>query len=171
MKNFGIFVLGIILGAIIMYFYFSKDQTEMPNTIAEVKIPGLITPKEAKTLDQAFNLKHRIINDSLFKGSETGDNRSSWWALEDIQNYINYAENEAGELGYTMNGLRVYLGAYPSAKGETGLTTMFFIPTGSKNTSQGNTFPIYQDAGKDIPGSKGLNIGQQGDPPDANYPN
>ncbi|WP_231850219.1 hypothetical protein [Winogradskyella sp. PG-2] len=71
-------------------------------------------------------MKHKIINDSLFRKSTTrGDNRSSWWSIEDIQNYINYAENQAGELGYTMDGLRIYLGSYPNSKGETGLTTLF----------------------------------------------
>ncbi len=170
MKNFGLLILGIILGACAMYFYGSIDQEEITSQSRAVAPKGIITPAQAKVLDLAFNKKHRIINDSLFKKStDGGDNRSSWWSLEDIQSYINYAENQAGELKYTMDGLRVYLGSYPNVKGETGLTTLFFVPTGYKNTAQGSMLPMQIGHG-DIPGGDGLNIGQQGKPPGANYP-
>lgn len=171
MKNFGLFVLGIVIGALAVYFYCCKGNMEMTLEPPLNAPKGIITPKEAKVLDQAYNLKHRIINDSLFRNStDGGDNRSSWWSIEDIQDYINYAENQAGELGYTMDGLRVYLGAYPDTKGQTGLTTMFIIPTGVKNTSQGSFFTYPQGGGIDIPGGNGLNHGGSGQPPSANYP-
>jgi hypothetical protein len=171
MKNFILLLLGIIIGALAMYFY-SSNSTENV-TMNEIAAPkGIISPKEARGLDQAYNLKHRIISDSLFKKSTNGgDNRSSWWSIEVIQNYINYAENQAGELGYSMDGLRLYLGSHPDANGETGLTTMFFIPTGVKNTSQGALFTYPQGIGSnDIPGGDGLNDGGKGMPPSANYP-
>lgn len=169
MKNFGLFILGAIIGASAVYFYCCNDfDVTDPPEIVEPK--GLITQKEAKVLDEAYNLRHNIISDSLFKNTETGDNRSSWWPIENIQNYITYAENQAGELGYTLDGLRLYLGAHPDADGETGLTTIFFIPTGTKNTSQGSVFPSLQSGSEDIPGGDGLNFGQQGHPPGANYP-
>lgn len=170
MKNFGLLILGIILGALVMYYYCCNDDQTAMTTESTIEAPkGLITPAQAKVLDAAYNFRHRIVSDSLFKNTETGDNRSSWWSLEDIQNYINYAENQAGELGYTMDGLRLYLGAYPDTKGETGLTTMFFIPTGYKSTSEGSMFPV-QGGGGDIPGGGGMNFGHQGKPPGANYP-
>jgi hypothetical protein len=168
MKNFGLLILGIIVGASAMYFYCIKDETVAVNSLSAPK--GLITPEQAKVLDVAFDLKHRIINDSLFKKStDGGDNRSSWWSIADIQNYINHAENETGELGYTMDGLRLYLGSYPDTKGETGLTTMFFIPTGYKNTAQGSMLST-RGASRDIIDADGLNVGQNGNPPSANYP-
>ena len=171
MKNFGLLVLGIILGALAMYFYCNNDdQMGMTAESPIVKPNGLIKHGEASVLDKAFDLRHRIISDSLFKSTKTGDNRSSWWAIEDIQNFINHAENQAGELGYTMDGLRVYLGAYPDAKGETGLTTMFIVPTGTVNTSQGSMIPTLQGGGNDIGGADGLNRGGNGYPPGANYP-
>jgi hypothetical protein len=170
MKNFGLLILGIIVGVAAMYFYSKSDQMEMKADDIEMKIPGLITPEEATALDQAFNLKHRIISDSLFKGSKTGDNRSSYWAIEDIQNYIKHAENQAGELGYIMDGLRIYLGSYPGKDGENGLTTMFFVPTGTVNTSQGSMLSLPQGDSNDIKGADGLNFGQNGYPPNANYP-
>ena len=171
MKNFGLFILGAIIGALAVYFYCCNDDSVITDPPEIIEPKGLIKPNEAKTLDQAYNLKHRIINDSLFKKSTNGgDNRSSWWSIEEIQNYINYAENQAGELGYTMDGLRVYLGSHLDSVGQTGLTTMFFIPTGYKNTSQGSIFAFPQGGGMDIPGGDGLNHGGNGVPPSANYP-
>ncbi|NNE33189.1 MAG: hypothetical protein HKN40_12555 [Winogradskyella sp.] len=170
MKNFGLLLLGIILGALVVYFYCSNNQADMESEPPMLTPKGIISPEQAMVLDSTYNLKHRIINDSLFKKSiDGGDNRSSWWSLEDIQNYINYAENQAGELGYTMDGLRVYLGSYPDEGGKTGLTTMFFIPTGKKNTSKGSIFSVQSKSG-DIPGGSGLNLGQNGHPPEVNYP-
>jgi hypothetical protein len=171
MKNFGLLILGIILGALTMYFYCCNTDAVTTSEPPLIMSKGIISSKAARTLDIAFNLKHRIINDSLFrKSTNGGDNRSSWWAIEDIQNYINHAENQAGELGYTMDGLRVYLGSYPSKDGEAGLTTMFIVPTGTVNTSQGSMLPMPQGGSGDIKGADGLNFGNQGNPPGANYP-
>lgn len=168
MKNFGLLILGIIIGALAMYFYCCRDTETVE--VAEINKPaGLITPKEARALDQAYNIKHSIINDSLFKKSGTGDNRSAWWSIDDINSYLDYAENQAGELGYTLDGLRIYLGSYPDAKGEAGLITMFFIPTGSESVAQGSMFTLPQGR-NDIPGANGLNHGENGMPPGANYP-
>jgi hypothetical protein len=170
MKKLGLIILGVIVGALAMYYYCSNNQMEMTSESPVAAPKGIISPKEAKVLDQAYNLKHRIINDSLYKKStDGGDNRSSWWSVEDIQDYISHAEYQAGELGYVLDGLRLYLGAYPDVNGETGLTTMFFIPTGYKNTSKGSTFSL-QPRGGDIPGGDGLNYGESGQPPKANYP-
>ncbi|MBV7270502.1 hypothetical protein [Winogradskyella luteola] len=169
MKNFGLLILGIILGALAMYFYCCNDGITEPPEI--LKPAGLISSKEARTLDRAYDIRHKIISDSLFRNTKEKDNRSSWWSIEDIQNYINYAENQAGELGYTMDGLRLYLGAYPNSKDKTGLTTMFFVPTGTKNTSEGNMVPSLQGGNSnDILQADGLNKGGHGDPPSANYP-
>jgi hypothetical protein len=69
-----------------------------------------------------------------------------------------------------MDGLRVYLGAYPKVDGQEGLTTMFIVPTGKENKSKGSMFPIFQGGSGDIKGADGLNLGTQGHPPGANYP-
>ncbi|WP_411894921.1 hypothetical protein [Winogradskyella sp. A2] len=171
MKKLGPLLLGLIIGALAMYFYCNQGEAEMKTAQEITKPKGVVTPTEMKALDQAYNIKHNIINDSLFrKSADGGDNRSSWWSIEDIQNYINYSENQAGELGYKMDGLRVYLGSYPAKPGEmSGLTTMFIVPTGTKNTSQGAVFALQPMSG-DIPGGNGLNIGSQGYPPGSNYP-
>lgn len=173
MKNLGSLILGIIIGAAFMYFYFSSDNLEMIEDCKVITPKGLISPSEASTLDKSYNLKHDLINDSLFKNStDGGDNRSSWWSITEIENYICYAKNQAREDGYVLDGLRLYLGSYPNSKEQAGLTTMFFIPTGYKNKteSEGNFFYLPQGGGKDLTGSDGLNIGQHGIPPGANYP-
>ncbi|WP_417858678.1 hypothetical protein [Xanthomarina gelatinilytica] len=166
MKNFSLLVLGIIIGALATYFFCpmcDDDNTE----VGIVAPKGLITPEEAKTLDQAFNSRHALISDSIVKRP---DNRSAWWSLEDMKNYLKYAENESKELGYTMDGVRVYLGAYPT-EAKVGYTTMFMVPTGVENISQGNSslFNMLPPGGGDIPGG-GLNGGDPGMPPPANYP-
>ncbi|GGG45084.1 hypothetical protein [Bizionia arctica] len=85
--------------------------------------------------------------------------------------FLNYAENESKELGYTMDGVRVYLGAFPTDK-EVGYTTMFLVPTGIENISQGNStiFNMLPLGGGDVPGGSGLNEGSMGNPPSSNYP-
>ncbi len=170
MKNTLLVIAGFILGALATYFFCCPDSAK--ETIIAPK--GIITPDEAKTLDQAFNSRHRLISDSIVKRP---DNRSSWYALEDMRNYLNYAENQAKDLGYTMNGIRVYLGAYPDEKDQVGYTTMFFVPTGHKVMAQGSMLLFTMDdddgggdGGGDIPGGNGFNGGGDGRPPFANYP-
>lgn len=169
MKNFGLLLFGIVIGALAMYFYCKDDVTE--GAIEAIVPPkGLITPTEARTLDQAYNSRHQLISDSIVK-IKNGDNRSSWYALEDINNYIKYADSQATSMGYTLNGLRIYAGAHASTPKEAGLTTMFFIPTGYKTTAEGSMIPITMRQGVgDIPGGNGLNRGTSGVPPGANYP-
>lgn len=123
---------------------------------------GVITPDEAKVLDQAFDSRHKLISEDIVKRP---DNRSSWWSLQDMKDYLEYAEAQVKELGYEMNGIRVYLGAYPDTKEGPGYSTMFMVPTA--NIPQGK-----DDGGgkSDVPGANGLNDGEIGDPPFLNYP-
>lgn len=167
MKNVALFVIGLIIGGLAVYIFYEKESQPIAEDI--IKPNGLITPSEAKTLDQAFNSRHQLISDSIVKRP---DNRSSWYALEDMRNYLNYAENQAKDLGYTMDGVRVYLGAYPNVNDQIGFTTMFFIPTGYQTTSKGGMVlsNTTMQKGGDISGGYGLNIGSDGDPPSANYP-
>ncbi|REG88170.1 hypothetical protein [Winogradskyella sediminis] len=170
MKKFGLLIIGIILGALAMYFY-CCNKGDMITDPPIIKPPsGIITPEEIMTLDQAYNERYQIINDSLFKDSKTGDNRSSWYRLEDIEAYLAYAKQQAKDNGNTLDGLRLYLGAYPDTSTEKpGLTTLFFVPTGYANTSEGSFFSMQGGSG-DLKKSDGLNIGGTGHPPSANYP-
>ena len=132
---------------------------------------GIITPAEASALDEAFNSRHQLISDSIVKRP---DNRSSWYSLKDMRSYLDYAEKQAGTLGYTMDGIRVYLGAYPNTANGVGYTTMFFTPTGFQTTAQSSmslfNMSMQPPVKPDIPGGSGLNEGPAGVPPSANYP-
>ena len=169
MKKLVLLILGFILGALAMYFYFHNDKNQ--NDMDETPIPkGIISPSEITKLTEAYDPRYQAINDSVFKGVEGGDNRSSWYSLEDIQNFITLAEKQAGELGYTMDGIRIYPGAHEAVDGKPGYSTFLLVPTGSLNSSEGNMLSLQKGGGDDISGGNGLDKGESGDPPGANYP-
>lgn len=163
MKQFVVFLLGALAGAAVVYFVCCK--VDLAEGIMEPK--GLISPEQAKTLDQAFNTRHQLISDSIVKRP---DNRSSWYSLTDMRNYLDYAENQAKDLGYTMNGIRVYMGAHSDTANEKGYSTLFFVPTGSENFNEASMFNISFQGTGDIKGGFGLNGGDPGHPPQAKYP-
>ena len=169
MKNFVLLVLDIILGATVMYFYTQNDV----RTIEEppmVKPPsGIISPAKIKTMTQAYNERYKLINDSLFNPLKIEDNRSSWFKLEVIEDYIAYAKQQAADNQKTMDGLRLYIGAHSTVDSIPGLTTLLFVPTGYDAKSKGSIFS-FQGGGGDLTNSDGLNNGGHGKPPGANYP-
>ena len=126
------------------------------------KIKGLISPKEAKQLNDAFTERCELISKNITKRP---DNRSSWFSLKDIKAYLEYAEKQARENGHEMNGIRIYNGAYPITKEGVGYSTSFIVPTAriidGKDGGGGNG---------DIPDGDGLNDGDIGFPPGSNYP-
>lgn len=98
-------------------------------------------------------------------GEVTEDNRSSWWSLEDLDLYIKHAKKQAKELGYEMNGIRVYCGAHSE---DNCYSTAFIVPTAAG--SLGKDGDGEDDGGSDIPGGDGLNKGPAGNPPGIGYP-
>ena len=165
MKNLGTLILGILLGALLMYFYLNTSNKKEAIT-ASIKPNGIITPTEAKLLDYTFDLRHKLVSDSIVKRP---DNRSCWWSINDITNYLQYSKHKADSLGYAVNGIRVYLGAYPETKGLVGYTTMFMVPTGVKTQVNKNA-KLDASKGNDITGIGPLNMGSAGNPPNSNYP-
>jgi hypothetical protein len=165
MKKLILLLLGIAIGFGICYFYFNNQS----NTESMTKPPkGIITPAEAIVLDKAFNTRHQLISDSIVKRL---DNRSSWWSLADMRAYLDYAEAQTKDLGYTMDGVRMYLGAHPNDAQGVGLTTVFMVPTGEKSLAEGSMInTMHPGHSHDIPGGNGMNDGGQGIPPSANYP-
>jgi hypothetical protein len=128
-----------------------------------LKPKGVITPEQAKKLNDAFTTRCELISKDIVKRP---DNRSSWFSLEDIKAYLVYAENQAKEKGYKMNGIRIYCGAYPTVDGKVGYSTSFIAPTADipdgKDGANGGS--------SDIPEGDPLNDGQSGWPPNASYP-
>lgn len=168
MKKLGGLILGLIIGAAAMYYYCSMEQAD-DESMSPTAPKGLIKPAEIKTMTEAYNPRYDTITSVFFRGIDGGDNRSSWYSLEDLQSYLDYAENEAGELKYTMDGVRLYLGVKAAEGGNPGYTTLLFVPTGYPNTSKGSMFNFRQGGG-DIPGGSGLDHGGNGIPPSGNYP-
>ncbi|MDG5491818.1 hypothetical protein [Psychroserpens sp. SPM9] len=171
MKKLVLLILGFILGALAMYFYCQKDGGLEGMEPDDPK--GLITPAEIKALTHAYNPRYDSITNQFFRGVQGGDNRSSWYDLEDLRNYLIIAENQAKDLNYKMDGVRIYLGAHPTQGNIPGYTTMLFVPTGQPiTTSEGKmfNFALQTGGGGDIPGGLGLDKGTEGVPPGANYP-
>ncbi len=123
---------------------------------------GLITPEQAKILNDAYTPRCELVSKDITKRP---DNRSVWYSLEEIENFLSYAKEQAKELGYEMDGIRIYCGAYPEEKGEAGYSTSFIIPTSSNEIGKESNGQSH-----DIQQASGLNKGSQGDPPNANYP-
>lgn len=123
---------------------------------------GLISPLQAKKLNDAYTSRCELVSRNITKRP---DNRSTWYALEDIKNFLSLAEAQAKELGYEMDGIRIYCGAYESKDGQAGYSTSFIVPTAGKKTGEEGDGESH-----DINDADCLNFGQNGFPPDANYP-
>lgn len=175
MKKSVVLLLGILIGVGASYLYFNREvpakvseEATMAKAIAKPK--GVITPTQAKVLDANWTKTRKRAVDSA---AGRPDNRSSWWSLKDMRDYLNYAENQTKELGYTMNGVRIYLGVYggKAPNGKADYSTMFLIPTGRKSVSQGSMINLALQGGdKDIPEGDALNDGTGGVPPGSDYP-
>jgi hypothetical protein len=118
----------------------SKDDTKTSTESGFYEPSGVISQERGIELSQTWNSK----NLSLFsKASNTKfdeEIKSNWWSLEDLRNYLNYAEHDANSKGYNMTGVRVYFGAYPEKEGQN---TMFFAPTGHKSISEASVFSLF----------------------------
>ena len=170
MENAIAVVIGIAIGALAMYL-FRPSKEEADERV--IKPKGVIPPSEAKILNNEWTDKRKAAVD---KAAGRPDNRSSWWSVEDIQNYIVYAQNQTDGLGYKMDGLRVFLGVYPgnAPDGKADYTTMFLAPTGKKKLATNSLIHIENDhssGGSDtIDGADVLNKGGNGHPPGSGYP-
>ncbi|WP_452224592.1 hypothetical protein [Lacinutrix chionoecetis] len=115
---------------------------------------GMITAAEAKELNDNWTDLRASANETA---AGKPDNRSSWYSLEDMQNFLNQIKEENPD----VNGVRFYLGVETSEEDEKGLTTIFMVPT--KDDGRGNN--------QDIPEANGMDRGAGGMPPGQDYPN
>jgi len=125
-----------------------------------------ITPTRAKELNQNFvKTRGKAIDRTIGKK----DAISAWFSIDELKEYIAFVEKEGKQKGITVNGLRVYFGAYADTDIEIpkkNMSTVFFVPTqanlGSGNGGDGDN--------SDIGDIDGLNNGGLGEPPSATYP-
>jgi hypothetical protein len=76
MKKLVPLVLGVVLGALAMYFYCNKINEQTPNEMTETPTPkGIVTPDEIKTLTEAYNPRYDTISETIFRGVPGGENR------------------------------------------------------------------------------------------------
>ncbi len=174
MKKPVLLLLGIAIGVGVSYFYFNGQKTTM-SSVTIVKPKGVITPVQAKALNANWTNTRKQAMDSIIdrtsQGRDKMDNRSSWWSLEDIKNYLAYAENQADSLGYTLDGINIYQGVYAgnAPNGKADYSTLFWVPTGKKSKSEGSFINISLYNDHDIPGGDPLNEGDPGKPPGEGY--
>ncbi|WP_372756568.1 hypothetical protein [Mariniflexile sp.] len=151
MKKLGYIILGIVIGAFGAYFFCQNQFEEVQTKISKPK--GVITQERAKKLNDDWTKYRKAAVDSAAKEQgRNQDDRSVYWKLEEVENYLAYAKKESDSLGYDMTGIRVYLGVYGENAGQTkkNLTTMFIVPTGKKSKSlAGNVF--FQNNDEDLP--------------------
>ncbi|MDO6761509.1 hypothetical protein Q4566_14955 [Tamlana sp. 2_MG-2023] len=155
MKKLVLVVLGFILGAAITYYFCPRPLEESVEETKIVKPNGLITIDEAKDLNNNWTkFRKGAVDSASAKQGRKKDTRSTSWDLEEVENYIAYAKNQADSLGYDMTGLRVYLGVYGKNQGQAkkNLSTMFMVPTGKKNQAKASTIGLsLQNGGGTIP--------------------
>ncbi|ULC57960.1 hypothetical protein MBM09_08510 [Flaviramulus sp. BrNp1-15] len=154
MKKLAYLILGFIIGAVLTYYFCPRERSGAPDVI--VRAPkDTISVTEAIKLSNNWAANNETEIDSLLEveGSRK-KTRSVSWSLDEINEYLTYAQAESDTLGYTMTGVRVYLGNYgknakPPRKNRN---TMFIVPTGHKNVSKASiapNFTVFKD--EDIP--------------------
>ncbi len=182
MKKLGLLILGGLIGAFATYYFCPRELPSVPVDYLDgpfEKPLGLIKPENAKQLNDNWTKYREPAVDSCISMQSGGkikvDNRSSWWSLKDIRNYLKFAKKYSDSTGYKMTGIRVYLGVYgdDAPKKKKDFTTMFIVPTGHKKTSKGSVLPVNNISANRDNGDLGtppLNDGANGLPPGAGYP-
>ena len=161
MKNLTYIILGIIIGGLLTYYFCPRAEQPL---VKIVKPKNVITVEQAKVLNDNWT-KHRqpAVDSAAREQGREQDDRSTYWDLQDIENYITYAKKTSDSSGYTMTGIRVYLGVYRenAEEDKKNLTTMFIVPTGYKSKSQASSFNWNVQGGNNLPVSP-LNKGAGG---------
>jgi hypothetical protein len=128
-----------------------------------------ITSQQAKDLNQNFvKTRRKAIDTAIGKK----DAVSSWFSLDDLKDYIAFVEKEGADKGITVNGLRIYFGAYSKNEkkaNKKNLSTVFFVPTQPKKGAQQKD-GLTPDGSSDVTEIDGMNDGSVGYPPSAVYP-
>jgi hypothetical protein len=84
-----------------------------------------ITPTQAKKLCDNFDVKYAELSKLIGKD----DNRSCYFSLPDLKNYIAYLEKS----NQKIDGIRIYFGSYDKTeKNKEDMTTVFLAPTSNK---------------------------------------
>ncbi|WP_298535765.1 hypothetical protein [uncultured Algibacter sp.] len=138
MKKLMYIALGIIIGVLLTYYFYPPlDNSGETETVENkiVKPDGVITVEEAIELNNNWTkFRKPAVDSAAARQGREIDKRSVGWSVEDVRNYLDWAEVESENLGYSMDSIRVYLGVYGNREGKEndGFTTMFMAPIGLK---------------------------------------
>lgn len=140
------------------------------------KVVNATKPEHAITKEQAIELSKnytaRYDSASRLIGKE--DNRSTWYSLDELKNYIAYIETQGKEQGYAVDGIRFYIGAYNADNKDAdkqNLTTIFLAPTGKKIGTMTERSMSSNPGSEDILTINAYNFGHSGWPPHLSYGN
>ena len=147
MKKLGPIILGIIIGAVLTYYFCPRPGGDKYDMHTDNVIPkDTITVAQAKILSKNWEQNNPIEVDSTLEveGSKKKI-RSVWWSLDEVNEYLAYAKAKSDSLGYTMTGVRVYLGNYGKNPNSVkkNRNTMFIVPTGNKNKSKASSLNLF----------------------------
>jgi len=133
-----------------------------------VKPTQLISFEKGKELNKNYNDKRGTL---VTEKSGLEDANAFWFSIEELERYIAYVKENAVEKGYSVDGIRIYLGVYPETEEKNaGYTTVFLTPTGTINDEQGTRGSVsLQGNALDITTIEPLNFGSMGNPPKLNY--
>ncbi|WP_298553647.1 hypothetical protein [uncultured Algibacter sp.] len=168
MKKLGPIIFGIIIGAVLTYYFCPRQCADMPTIGEEVVIPkGVISVAEATVLNDNWTKYRKPEIDSITQ-RQVGKNDNRWagWSLEDIENYIDFAKREAKKQQQEIAGFRIYFGVYgekaPNDKGY--LSTLFWAPQLKAGTSKASFSNFSSSAVLEIPPLNAGTGGQGGYP-------
>ncbi len=142
---------------------------DTPTQIAVKKPTHAISKKRAIALSNNYTARYDSISRIIGKQ----DNRSTWYSLKELKDYMAYIEAQGREQGYTVDGIRFYIGAYGAENKDPkkqNFTTIFLVPTGKKanvQTDRNSDNPTSPDINSIDP----FNFGTGGWPPHSTYPN
>ncbi|MEE9349704.1 MAG: hypothetical protein V3U80_06625 [Flavobacteriaceae bacterium] len=139
-------LLVLIIASLLFIYAFNKPN----NTLAAPA--KLITVKQADDLTKNFNARYNAMSFTLGKN----DNRSSWYSIAELEEYIAYIKSEGASKNLNVDGIRFYFGAYGENDGS--YSTMFLVPTVASETDSKDTKKIQP-----------LNYGALGQPPSKTY--
>jgi len=158
------------LTRIFLLFLFIASLTACNDTTTQtiVKKPThAISKKRAIALSNNYTARY----DSISRVIGKKDNRSTWYSLKELKDYIAYIESQGKEQGYAVDGIRFYLGAYSAENkdpNKQNFTTIFLAPTGKKinaQTEKNSDNPTSPDIDSIDP----FNFGTGGWPPQRIY--
>ena len=84
----------------------------------------LISLEKARELNKNYNDTRAALHQQKL-GKE--DANAVWYSLQELENYIAYIKKQGVEKGYDVDGIRLYMGVYPSTDeaSKAGYTTLF----------------------------------------------